>query len=175
MGAYLPPMRGKHPSRSQPLKAAGRASGHSRRLVPGRDVPVAQRRYSTVTLALGEPERARIVHLYETGLSIADISELTGPSTTWIRRLLSQHGVVRSRSDAVALSWQRRQSAASIMAAWRRNRLTIGALIDRWDREVLPASPADRVRRGDAPTAGVQRSDLDVNSITDQPPAMITS
>jgi hypothetical protein len=113
-----------------------------------------------VTLALGEPERARIVHLYKTGLSIADISELTGPSTTWIRQLLSQHGVVRSRSDAVTLSWQRRQSSASIMTAWRRNQITIGALIDRWDREVLPLNPSDRLRRGDAPTAGVQRHGL---------------
>jgi hypothetical protein len=58
-----------------------------------------------VTLAVTEQERVTIIRPYQTGFSVAEVSERTGPSTTWIRQYLQRSGMLaRSRSHAVALS-----------------------------------------------------------------------
>jgi hypothetical protein len=97
----------------------------------------------TVVIALDEQERAEIIRLYQRGLSVAEVSEITGPSTTWIRELLHTHGVVRSRREACALRWRRTESEQSIMRTWDQNQISVGRLI-----ELLAVFPPDRDRRG---------------------------
>jgi hypothetical protein len=107
--------------------------------------------FAAMTIDLDESERVKIVEMYVKGFSASELSrEWIGPSVGWFRGLLRERGVLRSRSEAMQMRWQRIDTERAIMRAWEQDRLQLNcviALLDdiriamRWRSQVATRLP----------------------------------